>query len=54
MAAFWSCRAFERHFRGAGRRALLRLLEATLIPMYLVIGVWGGPNRVYAAVKFFL
>jgi NADH-quinone oxidoreductase subunit M len=28
--------------------------EATLIPMFLVIGVWGGPNRVYAAVKFFL
>src|SRR5437660_2149118 len=28
--------------------------EATLIPMYLVIGVWGGPSRVYAAVKFFL
>ncbi len=28
--------------------------EATLIPMYLVIGVWGGPNRVYAAFKFFL
>jgi len=28
--------------------------EATLIPMYLVIGVWGGSNRVYAAVKFFL
>src|SRR5213595_2102688 len=28
--------------------------EATQIPMYLVIGVWGGPNRVYAAVKFFL
>src|SRR5216683_709210 len=28
--------------------------EATLIPMYLVIGVWGGPNRVYAAVNFFL
>src|SRR2546426_8781781 len=28
--------------------------ESTLIPMYLVIGVWGGPNRVYAAVKFFL
>ncbi|MBE0626108.1 MAG: NADH-quinone oxidoreductase subunit M [Burkholderiales bacterium] len=28
--------------------------EATLIPMYLVIGVWGGPNRVYTAVKFFL
>jgi len=28
--------------------------EAMLIPMYLIIGVWGGPNRVYAAVKFFL
>ncbi|MCK4120941.1 NADH-quinone oxidoreductase subunit M [Ralstonia pseudosolanacearum] len=28
--------------------------EATLIPMYIVIGVWGGPNRVYAAIKFFL
>ncbi len=28
--------------------------EATLIPMYIIIGVWGGPNRVYAAVKFFL
>ena len=28
--------------------------EASLIPMYLIIGVWGGPNRVYAAVKFFL
>jgi NADH-quinone oxidoreductase subunit M len=28
--------------------------EASLIPMYLIIGVWGGPNRVYAAFKFFL
>jgi NADH-quinone oxidoreductase subunit M len=28
--------------------------EAMLIPMYLLIGVWGGPNRIYAAVKFFL
>jgi NADH-quinone oxidoreductase subunit M len=28
--------------------------EAMLIPMYLLIGVWGGPNRVYAAVKFIL
>jgi NADH-quinone oxidoreductase subunit M len=28
--------------------------EATLIPMYLIIGVWGGANRVYAAFKFFL
>jgi NADH-quinone oxidoreductase subunit M len=28
--------------------------EGTLIPMFIIIGVWGGPNRVYAAVKFFL
>ncbi|MFZ9764048.1 MAG: NADH-quinone oxidoreductase subunit M [Burkholderiaceae bacterium] len=28
--------------------------EATLIPMYLIIGMWGGPRRVYAAFKFFL
>lgn len=30
------------------------LWEAMLIPMYLIIGVWGGPRRIYAAVKFFL
>ncbi|MBF0454731.1 MAG: NADH-quinone oxidoreductase subunit M [Magnetococcales bacterium] len=30
------------------------LWEAMLIPMFLLIGVWGGPNRVYAAMKFFL
>ena len=28
--------------------------EATLIPMYILIGIWGGPRRVYAAIKFFL
>lgn len=28
--------------------------EATLLPMYIIIGVWGGPSRVYAAFKFFL
>jgi len=28
--------------------------EASLIPMYIIIGIWGGPNRVYAAFKFFL
>ena len=28
--------------------------EAMLIPMFLIVGVWGGPNRVYAAIKFFL
>jgi NADH-quinone oxidoreductase subunit M len=30
------------------------VFEAMLIPMYLIIGIWGGPNRVYAAIKFFL
>jgi NADH-quinone oxidoreductase subunit M len=28
--------------------------EGVLIPMYLIIGIWGGPRRVYAAIKFFL
>src|SRR6266571_4799460 len=28
--------------------------EGMMIPMYLIIGIWGGPNRVYAAIKFFL
>ena len=28
--------------------------EAMLIPMFIIIGVWGGPNKVYAAIKFFL
>ena len=28
--------------------------EATLIPMYIIIGVWGGPKRIYASFKFFL
>ena len=28
--------------------------EATLVPMFIIIGVWGGPNRMYAAIKFFL
>ena len=28
--------------------------EATLIPMYVIVGIWGGPNRIFAAFKFFL
>jgi len=28
--------------------------EASLVPLYLIIGIWGGPNRVYASLKFFL
>lgn len=27
--------------------------EASLVPMFIIIGVWGGPNRIYAALKFF-
>lgn len=30
------------------------LFEFTLVPMYLIIGIWGGPNKIYAAFKFFL
>ncbi len=30
------------------------LWEAMLIPMYLLIGIWGGPRKIYASVKFFL
>jgi len=29
-------------------------LKPRLIPMYLIIGIWGGPNKIYAAFKFFL
>ncbi len=28
--------------------------EASLVPMYFIIGIWGGPRRIYAAIKFFL
>jgi len=28
--------------------------ELTLVPMYFIVGVWGGPRRIYAAIKFFL
>ncbi len=40
----------------AARDALLFYVfwEAMLIPMFLIIGIWGGPNRVYATIKFFL
>ena len=30
------------------------LWEAMLIPMYLIIGIWGGPRKIYASIKFFL
>jgi NADH-quinone oxidoreductase subunit M len=44
----------DRRVRGPRRHAVLRVLRSNLIPMYIVIGIWGGPNRVYAAFKFFL
>jgi len=42
---------------GPSRRstgAVLSFFEGGLIPMFLIIGVWGGPRRVYASFKFFL
>src|SRR5258706_3643212 len=41
-------------FSAVDRLLFYVFFEATLIPMYIIIGVWGGPNRVYAAIKFFL
>ncbi|MCX8098340.1 MAG: NADH-quinone oxidoreductase subunit M [Casimicrobiaceae bacterium] len=41
-------------FSAADAALFYVFFEAMLIPMYLIIGIWGGPNRVYAAVKFFL
>ena len=45
----------DRRVRGAGSDPVLYLFfEAGLIPMYFIIGIWGGANRKYAAFKFFL
>jgi NADH-quinone oxidoreductase subunit M len=41
-------------FAAADGMLFFVFFEATLIPMYIIIGVWGGENRVYAAFKFFL
>ncbi len=41
-------------FSAADAMLFYVFFEATLIPMYIIIGVWGGPRRVYAAFKFFL
>jgi NADH-quinone oxidoreductase subunit M len=41
-------------FSRARPRAVLLFFEGGLIPMFLIIGVWGGPRRVYASFKFFL
>ena len=41
-------------FAAADAMLFFVFFEATLIPMYLIIGIWGGPNKIYAAFKFFL
>ena len=41
-------------FSAADAMLFYVFFEATLIPMYLIIGIWGGPNKIYAAFKFFL
>ena len=41
-------------FTAQDARLFYVFFEATLIPMYLIIGIWGGPNKIYAAFKFFL
>jgi len=55
MAAFLFLSGFMNGVFGALDALLFYVFfEATLIPMFIIIGVWGGSNRVYAAVKFFL
>ncbi|UDG82947.1 NADH-quinone oxidoreductase subunit M [Candidatus Vallotia lariciata] len=55
MAAFLILSGFMVGvFSAADGMLLYVFFEATLIPMYLIIGIWGGKNRVYAAFKFFL
>ena len=41
-------------FAAADGLLFYTFFEATLIPMYIIIGIWGGPNRIYASFKFFL
>jgi NADH-quinone oxidoreductase subunit M len=41
-------------FSAADAMLFYVFFEATLIPRYLIIGIWGGPNKIYAAFKFFL
>jgi NADH-quinone oxidoreductase subunit M len=55
MAAFLIMSGFMNGVFAALDGALFYVFfEATLVPMYIVIGIWGGQNRVYAAFKFFL
>jgi NADH-quinone oxidoreductase subunit M len=55
LAAFLVMSGFiNGAFAGLDAILFYVFFEAMLIPMFLIIGIWGGPNRVYAAVKFFL
>ncbi len=55
MAAFLiMCGLINGAFASLDAMLFYVFFEAMLIPMYLIIGVWGGPRRVYAAIKFFL
>ena len=55
LAAFLLMSGFTNGVFAAADAALFYVFwEATLIPLFIVIGVWGGARRVYAAIKFFL
>ncbi len=55
LAAFLIMEGFMNGVFAALNAVLFYLFwEAMLIPMFLIIGIWGGPRRVYAAIKFFL
>ena len=55
MAAFLVMEGFINGVFAALDAALFYVFwEAMLIPMFIIIGMWGGPNRVYATIKFFL
>jgi NADH-quinone oxidoreductase subunit M len=44
----------ERRVRALDAMLFYVFFEGMLIPMFIIIGVWGGPRRVYATMKFFL
>ncbi|NBB92441.1 MAG: NADH-quinone oxidoreductase subunit M [Gammaproteobacteria bacterium] len=55
MAAFLTLHALMTGMFAALDALLFYVFfEAMLVPMFLIIGIWGGPNRIYATVKFFL
>src|SRR4030067_1025791 len=54
MAILLTCGAIAGVFCSLDFFLFYIFWEAMLIPMYLIIGVWGGPNRIYATIKFIL